>query len=210
MMLQEMLIIPGTVDAEMRRALTVVALMLHPKFDTVIQPGKSKESCVLCSLAVRDFLWQAGWKDAKVTTVYLMVVSHDAKGDEVWSLGVGDHTNIPTVEPKPQNTAKRWSGHIVVEVPSAGILIDTTLYQAARPQHWPTLPGMAAVPLQGGPMSYGLEPAAGLMAEQPGGGGVSLVWLRQPNTAWLTAPDAERSRRMPVVKAMLKALPRST
>jgi hypothetical protein len=156
---------------------------------------------------VRDFLWKAGWKDATCTTVYLMIVAHDAEGKEVWSLGVGDHTDIPTVGPKPVDTSERWSGHMVVEVPSAGIIIDSTLYAAKR-SYWPNLPGMVAAPIiSDGPISYGLRPVAGLASGEPGKGTVNMVWLRQANKRWQTAPDAVRARRALVVKAMRAALP---
>jgi hypothetical protein len=200
------MLVASILDQKMIDALSVIATTLHPAFDEIVAPGKSKESCVLCSLAVRDFLFQAGWKDATCTTVYMMIVASDVHGKEIWSLGVGDHANIPTVGPAPVDTAERWSGHMVVEVPSAGIIIDTTMFPAMREKYWPKLPGMAAVMINNnGPMSYGLQPVAGLASDDLKGS-VRVVWLRQPNKRWQGAPDAVRSRRLPVVKSMLHAL----
>lgn len=200
------MIIAAPVDDRMRSALRIIDLLLHPLFDKIVIPGKSKESCVLCSLTVRDFLWRVGWKDATCTTVYMMVVAHDPKGNEIWSLGVGDHTDIPTVDKRPiPDTATRWSGHMVVEVPSAGIIIDTTMYPARR-EYWPHLPGMVAAQIDNdGPVSYGLKPVAGLASDDDKGS-VRVVWLRQQNKRWQQAPDAVRARRLPVVKAMLEAM----
>lgn len=204
--MNDRMLVAAKVDGKMTDALSVIATTLHTAFDTVVVPGKSKESCVLCSLAVRDFLWQAGWKDATCTTVYMMIVATDPKGKEIWSLGVGDHTDIPTTVPAPVDTPERWSGHMVVEVPSAGIIIDTTMYPARREKYWPKLPGMAAVMIDhNGPISYGLKPVAGLAADGPEGS-VRVVWLRQSNKRWQGAPDAVRARRLPVVKHMLQAL----
>lgn len=205
MMLNDLLIVAPLPEPRMWAALHAIDAALHPAFDRVVPPGKSKESCVLCSLAVRDFLWRAGWKDATCTTVYMMIVATDPLGNEIWSLGVGDHTNIPTVDKRPMpDTAARWSGHMVVEVPSAGIMIDTTMFPAKR-EHWPNLPGMVAVQIQDGPISYGLKPLAG-MADDDDRGRVQVVWLRQPNKRWQGAPDTDRARRLPVVKALLGAL----
>lgn len=199
------LLIAAPVQPHMLVALHVIDKLLHPEFDKIVSPGKSKESCVLCSLAVRDFLWQAGWHDATCTSVYMMIVANDPKGKEIWSLGVGDHTDIPTLGPKPVDTAERWSGHMVVEVPSVGLIIDTTLFPAKR-QYWPHLPGMVACPVDNnGPVSYGLKPAAGL-ASDDAKGSVRVVWLRQANKRWQGSPDAVRARRLPVVKSMLAAM----
>jgi len=199
------LLVAAKIDSRMASALSAVATTLHPEFDKIVVPGKSKESCVLCSLAVRDFLWRAGWKDATCTTVYMMIVASDPAGKEIWSLGVGDHVGIPTVDPAPVEDAMRWNGHMVVEVPSAGIIIDTTMYPARR-AYWPHLPGMVAAQIDNnGPVSYGLKPVAGLASDDDKGS-VRVVWLRQPNKRWQGAPDAVRARRAPVVKALLEAM----
>jgi len=82
MMLGDLVVVePGS--AKFTKALAAIASALHPAFDALLPvPGKSKESCVLCSVTVRDFLWRVGFKDARVTTCYLALVAHDANGKE--------------------------------------------------------------------------------------------------------------------------------
>ena len=188
------------------KALAAVAAALHPAFDEIVRPGQSKESCVLCSLTVRDFLWKVGFKDARVVTVYTVIRAVGDDGVEIHSLGVGDHNGtVPTLGGRTlKDTPERWSGHMVVEVPSAGYIVDTTMYQMMRPQ-WPVLTGMLATPIErDGTHSFGLDNLADVGATQPDGSMVAVRWLLQPNERWRAAPDAERARRAPVVKALAR------
>lgn len=204
MMIGDMLVQPHP-DTRMFKALAVISSVLHPAYDNVLPTlGKSKESCVLCSLTVRDFLWKIGFKHARLQTVYLALRAVDAAGEEIHSLGVGDHDKVPTVDTKPLDTRGKWSGHMVVTCGSW--LIDTTVYQTARPA-WPDMPGMFAVRLDltGGPQSYGMDPLAGLQSPRDDGGVQSILWLQQPNERWRGGPDTDRALRLPVVRALRAA-----
>jgi hypothetical protein len=55
-----------------------------------------------------------------------VVMRSERGGDELWSLAIG--------VPGDPDQLDKFSGHAAVIVPSEGILIDTTLYQAIRPQ----------------------------------------------------------------------------
>src|SRR5436190_5914768 len=121
--------------AKLLKALAVIADRLHP----VLAKGgfRTHDSCVLLSLAVRDFLQAIDFTDAVATPVTVVVREFKPGGEQGHSLGIGvpgDRAVAP----------ERWAGHMVVTLPKCGWLIDTTLYQAARPQ-WPELPGMVAV-----------------------------------------------------------------
>lgn len=135
----------ASVSPKMVKALATIAELMHPTFDQqpwIAFPGKSKESCVLCSLTVRDFLRMVGFADARIRTVMVLIQSI-RNGEMEHSLGIG----VPYDKRKVEG---RWAGHMVTEVPSEGVLIDTTLYGAIRPQ-WPDLNGMLALPLPAKP-----------------------------------------------------------
>ena len=201
------LLIVGEPPLKFIKALGVIAIALHPSFDKIVTPGKSKESCVLCSLTVRDFLWKAGFKDARVVTVYTAIRAVGVDGVEIHSLGVGDHNGtVPTLGGRTlKDTPERWSGHMVVEVPSVGYMVDTTMFNMKRPA-WPDLPGMIATPIErdGVTRSFGLDHLACIRTEIDDGVQLMLWWLVQPNERWRDAPDTERHRRLSVVKAMLR------
>jgi hypothetical protein len=196
------LLVLGDPPAQLLKPLAVIASHLHPALDEQVVPGKSKESCVLASLTVRDFLWRAGFKDAQVRTVYLMVDAHDADGQPLHSLGVGDHAKVPTIGGKPGDTAERWSGHMVVVLPRIGLLIDPTLYQTQREVWGGAVPGMVTVPLsRGGQLWHGMKTLAGMVWESKQRT-VRAVWFGQENERWRHAPDAHRARRAPAVQRM--------
>lgn len=196
----------GAPPAKFAKALATISASLHPAFDKVVPPGKSKESCVLASLAVRDFLWRAGFKDARAQTVYLVVQALDENDREIHSLGVGDHAKVPSVGRAPNERPDRWNGHMVVVVPSVGYLVDTTLFPAKR-SAWPKLPGMLAAsiePGKPGPPWQGLVPITGTRMRQADGSMLYLIWMDQANERWRGAPDTERDRRDPVVKTLVR------
>lgn len=200
------LYVHGTPPAKLVKALAVIAHTLHPEFDRVprLAEGRSRMSCVLVSHAVRDFLWKIGFKEARLQTVYGAVRAYDAEGEEIHSLGVGDHTNVPTLDNKPvPDTATHWSGHMVVVVD--GWLIDCTCYQMQRPA-WPDLPGMVAIPVEtedDGTRVFGMRPLAGLDGGLEGRR-MTLAYFEQENERWrVSSPDLERSRRAPVIKALV-------
>lgn len=187
----------GHPPAKLLKALAVIASDLHQSYDADgwIAPGKSKESCILASLTVRDFLKRVGFKDAACRSV-CMVVRALKDGEEVHSLGTG--------HPEHKAIGNGWDGHLVVV--AQGFLIDATVYQMKRPP-WPELPGMIALPL----IDKKLEPVFGLPVLSGIEGcdpvtlnNVDLVWLDRGDGSWRTAPDCERDRRAGVVARMVR------
>lgn len=201
MILGEMEIL-GEPPAKLLKALAVIAARLHPSFDALpwIKPGISKSSCVLCSLAVRDFLFRIGFTDAEVAPV-LMAVRAFRDGKELHTLGIG------TTDLREAATAKvKWPGHLIVRLPTTGYLIDTTLYQARR-QHWQHLAGMMAAPLatEVDDRPFGLRPIVGLSLTAPDKAEVEMWWLDQPgNKFWRRGGDAGPRRRLDVVNSMVR------
>ncbi|RWN98184.1 hypothetical protein [Mesorhizobium sp.] len=204
------LMIIGEPPAKLVKALAVIADKLHPAFDSTVSnivPGKSKESCVLASLAVRDFLWRIGFKDARLQTVYTIVRGLDAEGNQTHSVGVGDHKGMRTLDKRDtRDTPVAWSGHMVVLVDS--FLIDPTVYQMRRPA-WEGLPGMMVLPLDlvGAERQLGLDPLAGTEALWDDKR-VVMIWLAQENERWRSVHDTRRDRRASVVKALVQAFGR--
>jgi hypothetical protein len=189
--------VTGIPDAKLLKALAVVASDLHPMLDAWhdMPLGKSRESCILCSCVVRDFLYRLGFRDADVTPTFTLIVARDRITDEeVHSLGIGNPQG-----PDPRITAK-FDGHTVVR--AAGWLIDPTLYQASPRPAWPDLPGMVVAPLiedgadvveGGGDRLFGLKLLAGIMGQSEIGHRISVAYLHQPtNTGWQDAPDYQR------------------
>lgn len=204
--------------AKLIKALAVIATHLHQAYDRErwIVPGKSRHSCVLVSLTVRDFLWKVGFKDAKVVPCYLLVRLYDSDDRDLWSVGVGDHERVekalvgrkfPPVQLRDE-PGGGWAGHAVTAVPSAGYFIDATLYQSQRDKWWPNLPGMAALRLDPEPQEVfpGMPALGGFISRQPEGRRAYAAWISQPwNTGWKHGPDAERLRRFAVVNFLRKA-----
>lgn len=189
LMLGDMEVICDGPPPRLVQALAVIATHLHPTLDVspLASPGKSKESCILCSLVVRDFLFRGGFRDAELRPVVVVMQALDEDGGLIHSLGIGNPKG-----PSPKITG-RWDGHAVVI--AEGWLIDTTLYQAKRPA-WPELPGMVAVPLvKPGRDLFGLPLLAGASAKGEDGSDIDMGWLDQPtNKKWRAAPDAQRVR----------------
>ena len=153
----------------------------------------------LCSLTARDFLRRVGFRDAVVAPVYF-TISASRSGEEIHSLGVGDHVAAGQADLPLYGNG--WNCHLVVTV--GGRLVDTTLYQVQRPQ-WPGLPGMVAVRLAGRqhkPM-FGHAPIAGARA-MDGRALVEMLWLDQPdNRSWRHGPDTAPQRRVNVIRQMM-------
>jgi len=191
------LLVVGDPPPKLTLALAAVADKLHQTF--AVQPWiehreKSKESCVLSSLAVRDFLISVGFLDAQVRPV--ATVMRATRGDEtLHSLGIG--------VPGPRDRSPRhWNGHMVAT--TGRYLIDTTLYRANRPQ-WRDLPGMMALPFRAPEdvLIYGGRPFAGATIEVDGGATFELLYLDTPsNTRWQDGGDVEERRREAAVAAM--------
>ncbi len=200
--LGDMLVCGDPPPAKLLKALAVIAGHLHPTFAAMpnIKPGISRESCVLCSLTVRDFLQRVGFVRAFVSPV-VTVVRAAEHGKELHSAGIG----VPGTPPR----ARRWNGHMIVIVDGL-FLIDTTLYQIARPQ-WEGLPGMLAAPLgfqEGAPgRMWGLDVLGALFMQddQRPTYETMITWLANPsNAAWRNGPDASRDLRRPAVNRLVR------
>lgn len=180
--------------AKLVKALAVIAANLHPLF--AVEGLASKTQCILCALAVRDFLQDIGFRDARVLSVavILKVIRNDR---QLHSLGIG-------VPDNPQKIPNKWNGHLVTVLPKSRWLIDTTLYQAQRPQ-WDELAGMVAAPMLSTALRKPMHMIAGLMIED-GQRRVSGAWFSRPsNGGWINAPDTINARRAPVVAGLASA-----
>ena len=191
----------GAPPAKLLKALAVISEALHPTFDAqrwIAHSGKTKESCVISSLAVRDFLFKIGFRDVEARPVFTVMRSLK-DGTAVHSLGIGDES------PRGSKALPgRWVGHMAVVIPSAGYLVDTTLYPAVRPA-WPWLPGMIALPLADeGNIVFGMKPLAGFQTPTGTGEAFDAIWLDQPaNNLWRKGGDAARWRREAAVAALV-------
>ena len=182
---------------------------IHKEFDAtgvMAFPGKSKESCILCALTVRDFLWRVGFKDAAVRSVGALIRAR-RNGTELHSVGVG----LPLHFFEQNATGKDrqgWNGHLVTTVDRW--LIDTTLAPWKR-QHWQHLPEMLTLPFkEPTAQSFsikGLYPVAATWIDLPEDESYEgeVIYLDQPdNRSWKIAPDQEKSRRRAVTNALAK------
>ncbi len=166
------------------KALAVIAAHLHPSFDQFYEDGVSRDSCILVSTVLRDFLFRIGFTDAEVRSVSFLVERRTGDAP-THQLLVG--------EPDGRDKGGRWNGHMVVI--AGGWLIDGTLYQARR-EHWDFLPGMVATPVRDRQMIVdGRRVITGFVARQDDTT-VQGVWLDIPeNKRWRTAPDIMRGGR---------------
>lgn len=198
MMLPDMMV-SGTPPAKLAKALAVIADALHAEFEATrqIAPDKSKESCVLSSATVREFLFRIGFRDVEVRPCFAFMRAF--RGDtELHSMGIGQDGIDGERDP---HRPGYWRGHMVAVVPSAGYLIDTTLFRAATRPAFAGLPGMFAVPLLDLPPDVGevrirnLRPLAFEKMQRPDDESVTLdlFWLDQPeNRSWKAGPDYQR------------------
>jgi len=168
----------------------------------IAHPDKSKESCVLCALTVRDFLQRIGFASARVQSVTAIVKAF-RNGEELHSLGVGTPMDREVLPGK-------WAGHLVTTVD--GFLIDTTLTPWKRPQ-WPDLPEMVVMELHEPrglrpPLPDGkLWPLAAARFDDDDKE-IELVYLdRSTNQSWKDknqGGDSDKKRRRAVVDALVK------
>jgi hypothetical protein len=193
---------------KLTRALAVIATELHPAFDRQdwLMPGKSRESCVMCSLAVRDFLLAIGFDDAEVRSVTCFMRAEQA-GRELHSLGIGAPDRAYGSREVPPDQPDRWSGHLVCTVPSERALIDTTLYPSKRPAWADALPGMLVVTYDKprGRKLYGHRPIAGAEVRDSDRPDYrfEIVWLdRRDNNGWKAGGDCQQWRRAEAALAM--------
>jgi len=209
--LGDMLIV-GKPPAKFIKALAVIADRLHAEYDRqpwIARSGKSKESCVLASLTVRNFLCRIDF-NAEVRPVYAVLQANQF-GEVLHSAGIGAPDDTRVIH-------GHWTGHMVVSVPiepGRCYLIDTTLYPVRR-DAWDHLPGMVAVPTDDGPaiarrfgntaVFHGLEPLAGFGSEDGAGYTFQAIYLDNPkNKTWRQGPDAHKSlERRVVVESMVE------
>jgi hypothetical protein len=115
------------------------------------------------------------------------------------SLGIG----IPGDPDRPE----KFNGHAVLTVPSLGLLIDTTLYQAIRPAWGGGLNGMIACPFEPTPGDvriFGRLPFAGGEIELTDRR-VNFLWLDRPELRWKRELDFVRSpRRRAVTRELVE------
>jgi hypothetical protein len=166
----------------------------------------SKESCVLCSLTIRDFLQRIGFKDARVRSVTLIIKAK--RGDEeLHSLGIGTPHDRRVMPGK-------WAGHLVTTVD--GFLIDATLAPSKRPQ-WPDLSEIAVLEMFEEPTGHRpplppgqMWPVAGAHLDADDGSLIEMVYLDRPeNQSWKTGnggggSDVDKSRRRAVTDALVR------
>jgi hypothetical protein len=193
--LGDLLIVGGPPAAKLLKALAVIADQLHPGFDRQadLKPFVSRKSCVLCSLAVRDFLVRIGF-NARVRPV-CAVLWAEKNGAPVHSAGIG----VPNCKSKGDG----WNGHMIATVDDW--LIDPTLYQIKRPA-WPDLAGMMALPLHSRPWQRGWSQLKVMASAGAGEDEFSIGWLDNPkNKTWQLGGDAQdATRRAPVIAAMVE------
>ena len=193
----------GAPPLKLRNALEIIANHLHQEFAKVSwlpHKDRSKESCILCSLTVREFLVRADFQDADARPVCLYLSAH--KGGRLVK-----QLMVPDPDDKRQ-LPSRWAGHMVVVIPSAAYLIDTTLYQAARPE-WKSLPGMAAVPLYPANASlFSMKQISCVSWKEEDGYKVTAGWLDAPtNKSWRKSGiERMKNLRRPVINKMINKL----
>ena len=192
----------GQPSAKLKAALELIEKELHPLLDVALQyPGKSKESCILCSETTRAFLFRIGFRNARTVPVFFYLDA--TRGDTpVRSVGIGD----PRGHRRGIDPGDRWNGHAVVL--ADGFLIDTTLYGAQRPEY--QLAGMMAVelfPADRPPLHISGHRILTGMEAQTGDLQLKLMWADQPtNLEYLSAPDYKRRHVRDRVAGQLVAL----
>jgi hypothetical protein len=194
----------GAPSVKLLGALAAISEVLHPEFakqDGGSYGEFSKDSCVLASLTVREFLYDIGYTRAEVRPV-MTILRARRGGVELHSLGIGV-TDQPDIERKG-----RWIGHMVAVIPEEGWLIDTTLFEAASRAAWKgAIGGMAAVALETEKLFTRNLPVLAQYAVRNGETTFQCLWMDNPtNKRWRGVGDANRRHwRTPVAKAMADA-----
>jgi hypothetical protein len=98
--------------------------------------NQSKRTCILASLAAREFLVDIGFRDATVRSVACVMRARSGE-----QLSVGAPSDDRVID-------GLWNGHLVVTIPSLSVLIDLTLFPAIRRPWDKLLTGMWAIPLE--------------------------------------------------------------
>lgn len=205
MQLGDMLVL-GHARPRLLKALAVLSAHLHEALagdHDKAMLGIVRGSCILSSLAARDFLFRVGFKDVTIRPAVAILQRETPDGNIVHALEIGS----PSMRfgREARDLGPGWTGHMVVTLPSERFLVDTTLYQAKR-DAWRELPGMMAIPIiqQEIVGEGGLNMISATTAETEDGGEFRICWLDQPrNRLWRDAKDAIRRRRENAVEIMV-------
>lgn len=188
------LVVFGDPSSVLLSALKIIGNDMHTLLSKHKDPKDqitSKERCVLASLTCRDFLLELGI-EAEVSPCSLRISAIDKSGKPFRHLFLGDPESPDAKDPLP--------GHMVVL--ADGFLVDTTIYQAIRPE-WKMVPPMIAIPIQRLPTEVdGMSPLASFSGEEEGNN-IFAVWLDRPELDWEDAPDAAASLREAVVQELI-------
>lgn len=173
----------GQPPLKLMKAMAIIAEYLHPSFDEYYEDGVSRDSCILVSSVVREFLFRIGFTDAEARSVFFWIEArhHD---EPLHQLIIG--------KPGEPDRNGKWNGHMVALLPKTGWLLDCTLYQARR-GHWEFIPGMMAAPV----FDIGKTPSGRNIVTafvwKNGDDEVQGTWIDTPeNKRWRTAPDIKR------------------
>ena len=207
LVLGEMLVVGAQrIPAKLIKALAVISDGLHPAFAAqpwIASPDKSKDSCILCSLAARDFLRAIGFRNAHVRSVTAFLEAQRG-GKTLHSLGVGPPPSAYAGR-SSETEIGRWDGHMITTV--SGMLIDTTLYQTIRPAWEGAVPNMIALPYRPADsrapkiFEYPIIAFHEITREDHT---MSMAWLdRRENKSWKRGADAEEHRRADVVAKLV-------
>lgn len=205
MQLGDMLVI-GQLRPRLLKAFAVISVHLHQSLAAGHGDRMSnitKRSCILSSLATRDFLFRVGFPDVTVRPAVAIMQRDKPDGGIIHALEIGSPTmrfGRDSIDPGPG-----WTGHMIVALASENYLIDTTLYQARR-DAWPELPGMIAIPTLDRQIfgEGGLDVLSATAARTEDGGEFRICWLDQPrNRLWRQARDAIRRQRETAVTLMV-------
>jgi hypothetical protein len=155
-------------------------------------------SCIVGSLAVRDFLRSLSF-EAEAKPVVFSQTMIEASG-QVSEVHCGGRALVGPEIVKPTNGPVGWDGHLIVTLPKEGLLIDPTFYQFRRPWcEW--IPNIAIVRMINNPSRHqGMPILAGYKNDAKN---YHAIWaLNQANRKWCDAPAARESFRAPILKSL--------
>ena len=194
---------PAALPGRLLAALGIIGTEFHPAFDRqpwLREPGYSKQSCLLTSLTVRDFLREIGFADANVRSVAaVMRAEHERPRGAFARHRRARFGQVPG--------AGRFAGHIVAVVP-----------ERAAPDRHDALSGDPAAMARrahrhdGGALRRAAIRRAHVRAcavcrrndrRRRGRFAMTIVWLdRRDNKVWRKGGDNEEWRRVAVLAAL--------
>ena len=185
------MVVQGSPSPVLRDALAVAA-QIHSVFDRHADKGTSATSCVHASLALADFLNQAGIAAEALPVAVVIRAMQDGRQTHLHRVGSANYE-------RPKGI---WNGHMVVVADQ--FLIDPTFRQFNSPS-LSGLPDMLALPSSEGQL-LGLRLLARFGASQKPGQVYNVAWLHTPaNTGWQAWDDKQKQGiRKAVVTALLR------